>query len=1204
MASRNSSKPSMPPTSWAPDPNVAGTVSVDNFASITAPAGTDGIRAYNYGIGSVTVTAEASSNIEAGGYGIDAHANDGGDVSISNLGTVDAATGIALYAETIGGNGSGTATVTNSGSVFGNGTSANPVVEIATVNGAATLINNDTGIIAPASSSASGLAISESGGAITINNYGAIIGDVDLANTTFTNENGGIWDTSGVNTFGTGTNSLTNEGTINVEANTGGITTTIGATLNNAGTVDVQGGVLDISGAVTGAGAFTIGTGATLKFNNSVASGTTVYFGASTGTLMLEQPSSFGGAISAGSGTFASGDVIYLAGFNATYTTATPTFNSSTDTTTLLVNDPHDGLSVSLTLDGNYSADTFTASSASGGADIADPPATGPTTSLHYAPNGNIVNGVYTPGSDGFNLADVSSVDALNSLTAGVKGLVWLGMGDGATASFQSIVSQYIGNPNLYGFYLVDEPDPSQVSAANLKAESDWIHAHVPGAITFIVLQNFGTPENPSYLNTYNPANTDIDLFGLDPYPVRPQFPGGADYSVIPAAVAAAEAAGIPLSQIVPIYQAFGQALPGNEGWTMPTASQEQQILATWASAVPAPQFDYAYSWGQQGGDSSLNSDPALQQVFAQDFALDTTAPTVSTIKAVTDNGATDVTAGHVITVTVSTSEPVTVTGTPTLQLNDNEVATYVSGSGSSALIFSYTVQPSDKTTDLKVTGLNLPNGASIEDQAGNSLAGSITADLGLEVNISGPPTINPLTVTQIDESYQTVLQRAPTNAEVTGSVSLDTTIGNAGVIAAIVDLAEAQANVYPIVQIIDLATGSLPTAAQLASWVPYVESAGLLQGQSQTNPLLDQMAEAFVASTQFGDTYNGGTAVNPNAPITASIVSAIIQAATGVSATQAQVNAWLSTGQTIDQVFVDFALGDQYSAHLQSTVQQYLTTTAETAAGGSGLGVASTITPNDGLTSTQVQGAYQAVLQRPPTAGETNAALSIDGSIGNVAALAAIVDSPEAQYNVYPIVQIIELATGSLPTAAQLAGWVPYVESAGLLQGQSQTNPLLDQMAEAFVASTTFGDTYNGGTAVDPNAPITASIVSAIIQAATGVAATQAQINGWVATGLSIDQVFVDFALGDQYTAATQSTVQDYLTAAAINRAGLSTVDGINATGALTLGTTADTADRQRPDGAGRLRQSDGGGERQRRHYHRAPHQHGRGHDHGQRQQ
>jgi hypothetical protein len=152
-----------------------------------------------------------------------------------------------------------------------------------------------------------------------------------------------------------------------------------------------------------------------------------------------------------------------------------------------------------------------------------------PITSLHYSPNANIVNGQYVPASDGFNLADVSSVDDLNSLPAGVEGLVWLGMTGGATASFQSVVSQFIGNPKLYGFYLADEPDPSLVSAANLKAESDWIHANVPGAKTFIVLLNEGTPTQPSYVNTYNSANTDIDLFGLDPYPVRPQFTGGGE---------------------------------------------------------------------------------------------------------------------------------------------------------------------------------------------------------------------------------------------------------------------------------------------------------------------------------------------------------------------------------------------------------------------------------------------------------------------------------------------------------------------------------------------------------------------------------------------------------------------------------------------------------------------------------------------------
>jgi hypothetical protein len=518
--------------------------------------------------------------------------------------------------------------------------------------------------------------------------------------------------------------------------------------------------------------------------------------------------------------------------------------------------------------------------------------------------------------------------------------------------------------------------------------------------------------------------------------------------------------------------------------------------------------------------------------------------------------------AGQTLLIEINTTDLVnlsTTNGLPTLTLNNGAIATLDTQDTNTAeypsLVFEYTVGANDaSTSNLEIASVNL-NGATITDPAGYNVNFSGALNVPTYVEIGAGSSIGGAGIGGV---YQAVLQHGPSSAENAVAVSLEATVGIGGVIASIVDSLEAQNNVYPIVQIIELATGNMPTAPQMAGWVPFVEGAGLLQGQSQTNPLLDQMAEAFVASTMFGNIYNGGTAVDPNTPITASIVSTIIQAATGIAATQAQIDAWVGTGLSIDQVFVDFALGDQYTAYLQNTVQQYLTTVAETAIGSGGLGAVSTIKPNDGLTAAQVEGAYQAVLQRAPVAGETNAALSIDSSLGNVAAMAVIVDSSEAQYNVNPIVQIIELATGSLPTPAQLAGWVPFVESAGLLQGQSQTNALLDQMAEAFVASTMFGNTYNGGIAVDPNAPITASIVAEIIQAATGVAATQSQIDAWVATGFSIDQVFVGFALGDQYTAASQNMVQDYLTATAINGAGLSTVDGISATGALTLGTMA----------------------------------------------
>jgi len=41
-------------------------------------------------------------------------------------------------------------------------------------------------------------------------------------------------------------------------------------------------------------------------------------------------------------------------------------------------------------------------------------------------------------------------------------------------------VDAFAGDPNLFGFYIMDEPLPPTCPAANLLAEDDWIHAHVP----------------------------------------------------------------------------------------------------------------------------------------------------------------------------------------------------------------------------------------------------------------------------------------------------------------------------------------------------------------------------------------------------------------------------------------------------------------------------------------------------------------------------------------------------------------------------------------------------------------------------------------------------------------------------------------------------------------------------------------------------
>jgi hypothetical protein len=142
-----------------------------------------------------------------------------------------------------------------------------------------------------------------------------------------------------------------------------------------------------------------------------------------------------------------------------------------------------------------------------------------------------------------------------------------------------------------------------------------------------MVEQNLSNVTTPIYV--YTPANTHIDLFGVDGYPVRSDVPNNLDYNIIPLYVSAAEAAGVPQSDIVPVYQAFGGG--GYPTYILPTAAQEQQILSTWGSVIPAPAFDFAYSWGVQVGDTAISTDPALQAVFAAHNAEGPVVPEIST---------------------------------------------------------------------------------------------------------------------------------------------------------------------------------------------------------------------------------------------------------------------------------------------------------------------------------------------------------------------------------------------------------------------------------------------------------------------------------------------------------------------------------------------------------------------------------------------
>ena len=109
---------------------------------------------------------------------------------------------------------------------------------------------------------------------------------------------------------------------------------------------------------------------------------------------------------------------------------------------------------------------------------------------------------------------------------------------------------------------------------------------------------------------------------------------------------------------------------------------------------------------------------------------IDTTPPTVTKVTAAPSSG--DVESGATVMITLTTSEVVNITGTPALALSDGGAATYLSGSGTNALVFVYTAAPGQNTTSLQLTGG--VSGGSITDGAGNAAVIAAT-NLGLQIN-------------------------------------------------------------------------------------------------------------------------------------------------------------------------------------------------------------------------------------------------------------------------------------------------------------------------------------------------------------------------------------------------------------------------------------------------------------------------------------
>jgi hypothetical protein len=525
-------------------------------------------------------------------------------------------------------------------------------------------------------------------------------------------------------------------------------------------------------------------------------------------------------------------------------------------------------------------------------------------------------------------------------------------------------------------------------------------------------------------------------------------------------------------------------------------------------------------AFGNSGVVNTVTSnDLTMMNVLGYNLASET-IPKITAIAESPTGGA--ATVGEVIDFTLSFSEAVIVTGTPTLALNDNGVATYAGGSGSQNLTFDYTVSANAvAVSDLTANTVNL-NGGTIQSSGNNALLSlSGLSQSGPQIGASNPLAIN------IGFIYEAVLERAPTLAEVTASEALQSAEGTAVMTAAIVDSAEALTNVYPILRMFDLAFGRFPNATTLASMV-----------SSDLDVM--QLSEAVVASQTFANTYNGGTLLNPDAPVTAGIVEALYTQALGHAPTQSTLAQWLNSGLSIEQAFDSMVTSQSYLETTLPSIEQYLTTAASGVTGAASIGASNGA---GSLTAAQINGIYEAVLQRAPSSTEVTGSLALDSATGNAATVAAIVDSAEAITNVYPILQTFDLAFGYLPAAGTLASMV-------------QSALTVSQLCAAVVASQTFANVYNGGTLINSNSPVTASIVEALYTHALGHAPTQSTLSGWLNAGLTVAEAFQDMATSQSYFQTTQPAIEQHLIAAANGAisvyGGTMAGEGVNVVGSV----------------------------------------------------
>ena len=169
--------------------------------------------------------------------------------------------------------------------------------------------------------------------------------------------------------------------------------------------------------------------------------------------------------------------------------------------------------------------------------------------------------------------------------------------------------------------------------------------------------------------------------------------------------------------------------------------------------------------------------------------------------------------------------------------------------------------------------------------------------------------------------------------------------------------------------------------------------------------------------------------------------------------------------------------------------------------------------------TSDTVTQYYNNVLQRDPSASELTSwvALIDSNAVTAEQALEAIVQSTEAQTYAAQVIRFYQAALGRLPEPAGIDGWVDM-----LVAGTTTTTDL----AVGFVLSPEWTARF-GSTEVNQ------ATLTGLYQNVLGRTPSGAEVQAWIDTGLSMDQVLVGFANSAEFQANVGGSVDALLTQA-----------------------------------------------------------------------